>query len=60
MSYSELTFNRVREYLMNANDEGHGGKTPFGAKPTFWMSQFPQVPKDSYNEVFPGIIIGDQ
>ncbi|XP_060075360.1 dual specificity protein phosphatase 3-like [Ylistrum balloti] len=60
MSYSQITFSRVREYLMNANDSSFNGKTPVGAQPTVMMFQFPASPKDNYNEVYPGIIIGDK
>ncbi|XP_021373972.1 dual specificity protein phosphatase 3-like isoform X4 [Mizuhopecten yessoensis] len=60
MSYSQVTFSRVREYLMNANDSSPGTKTPMGAQPTVMMFQFPVAPRENYNEVYPGIIIGDK
>ncbi|XP_069112433.1 dual specificity protein phosphatase 3-like [Argopecten irradians] len=58
MAYSQITFSRVREYLMNANNSGLEG--PAGAQPTVMMFQFPASPKDDYNEVYPGIIIGNK
>ncbi|XP_033755518.1 dual specificity protein phosphatase 3-like isoform X2 [Pecten maximus] len=60
MSYSQITFSRVREFLMNANDSNLERRTPMGAPPTVMMFQFPASPKDNYNEVYPGIIIGDK
>lgn len=44
---------------MNASGNDTQPKAPVGARPTFFMFMAPANPKDDYNEVYPGIFIGN-
>ena len=51
----------VQEYMKSQEKEigsGNEKKAPSGAIPSPWMF-LPQAPKDSYNEVYPGILLGN-
>lgn len=58
MEYNECTLNRVRHYLKNADIQAldRNDDLPSGYSRFFTV---PFTPKDSYNEVYPGIIIGN-
>ncbi|WAR11398.1 DUS3-like protein [Mya arenaria] len=60
MTYSQKLYHRVREYLITSTDDRlHGDNSSSGAAPTFWMFTLPQAPSNSYDEVYPGIFMGD-
>ncbi|KAL3860210.1 hypothetical protein ACJMK2_010366 [Sinanodonta woodiana] len=61
MAYSAQVFNKAREYLRSfADNQLDDRRTmPSGAQPTFWMYTYPTQPKNNFDEVFPGIVLGD-
>ncbi|XP_048742026.1 dual specificity protein phosphatase 3-like [Ostrea edulis] len=58
MEYNDHTLNRVRHYLKNADIQAldRNDDPPTGY---FRFFTVPFTPKDSFNEVYPGIIIGN-
>ncbi|XP_045193965.1 dual specificity protein phosphatase 3-like [Mercenaria mercenaria] len=60
MSYNQMLYSKVREYIITSTDARlHGSNSSIGAAPTFWMFTLPQAPENSYDEVYPGIYMGD-
>lgn len=60
MSYNPLLHSRVREYIITSTDVRlHGSHASTGASATYWMFTLPQAPENSYDEVYPGIYMGD-
>lgn len=59
MEYNDSTLNRVRHYLKNADIQAldRNDDLPTGYSKFFSV---PSTPQDSYNEVYPGIIIGNR
>lgn len=59
MEYNDSTLNRVRHYLKNADIQAldRNDDLPTGYSKFFSV---PSTPKDSYNEVYPRIIIGNK
>lgn len=58
--YSAQLYGEVRSLLLQSENRHLTDKAPNGAQPTFWMFVLPGGPKDHYNEVYPGIILGDK
>ncbi|XP_052060722.1 dual specificity protein phosphatase 3-like isoform X1 [Mytilus californianus] len=58
--YDPQLFGEIRSLLLQSQNRHLEDKAPNGAQPTFWMFVLPGGPKDHYNEVYPGIFIGDK
>lgn len=58
--YSAQLYGEARSLLFQSTNREMNDKAPSGGQPTFWMFVLPGGPTDHYNEVYPGIIIGDK
>lgn len=56
---SSDTFKQSKELLMSTIDRGGSSKCPAGAVDSVWMTLM-AAPNDHYNEVYPGILLGDE
>lgn len=60
MSYSQKLYNKVREYLHTSTDNRlHGDNAAIGAVATHWRFTISQAPENHYDEVYPGVYMGD-
>ena len=53
-----VTWREVNDYLHGRIREGPESKVPTGARSMPWMA-YQAAPTDHYNEVYPGIVLGD-
>lgn len=61
MNYSPTLYAKIRTYLLTSTDSrlhDYENKSS-GAVPNFWMCTFSQAPENHYDEVYPGIFMGD-
>ncbi|KAL4234595.1 Dual specificity protein phosphatase 3 [Mactra antiquata] len=60
MSYNQMLYSRVREYIITSTDVRlHGDQASSGAAETFWMFTLPKAPENCIDEVYPNIYMGD-
>jgi len=60
MNYSQRTFNLARDYLLNTTGDATPKKLPMGSERSLWANCLPGSPKNHYDEVYPGIFLGDK
>ena len=58
--YNPQLYGEVRSLLLQSQNRHLNDKAPNGAQPTFWMFVLPGGPTEHYNEVYPGIVLGDK
>ena len=58
--YSTRLYGEARLLLFESQNKEMNDKAPSGGQPTFFKFLARGGPTDHYNEVYPGIIIGDK
>lgn len=59
MSYSLTLYDKIRAYLLTSTDSRLHDHERKSSAPNFWMCTLSQAPENSYDEVYPGIYMGD-